>query len=374
MNVIPRRHSLISQTLEILRQGILSERWRISLPGERKLSEELQVSRWTIHAALAELAREKLIAIGQGRAGRIIIPARIRQNTASEWKISCVLPGPLWQQRSFVALWIDALRERLQKLGGTLEIHGSPRYFKRDAAKALANLTQRSPSTCWLLVLSTKAMQAWFQKAGLPVIVAGTTHQGIEIPSVDFDFCTIGRHAAGIFLARGHRRIAIISSHRNHGGVIECIAGVNEALAASDHCDAEVVVEYNDGTTADVCNKLDRVFSKTRLPTALLLTQPKQWLTASGYLAQRGLLAPRDLSVIVSIDEPYLSCLVPEPARFEASPNLFARQVARLIERMREHILTPAERIRLLPDFYEGGTIRKLDINNSPPAAGYDRK
>ncbi|WP_068769872.1 substrate-binding domain-containing protein [Termitidicoccus mucosus] len=359
----PQKTSLVTQTRDVLERGIAGGRWRFSLPGERALSRELQVSRWTLRMALAALAREGVIYIRHGRACEIAPARQAARRRAVSWQTGCVLPAPLWQMRPFVALWVDALRVCLQELGGQFVLHDGARYFRPGGSRALAALTRQSPHDCWLLLLSNHEMQRWFHRRGLPVVVAGSSFDDAVLPSVDLDLRAMARHAAGVLLARGHRRIAMLTSHRGYAGVLDSERGLREAMDGAGGRGGELLVEYHGGEPAEICRKLDRLIARERRPTAFFIQQSAAWLTAAGHLARHGLLAPRDFSVIVAQDEPYLSHLVPEPARYVASPDLFARKIASLVRRACERVLPLETRVRLLPEFVPGQTI-------GPPASG----
>jgi LacI family transcriptional regulator len=358
-NIIPQRLPLAAQTSDVIRDGIMSGRWLSTLPGERQLSTSLQVSRSTLRTALAMLAKEKLIQTEKGMVSRITISRRKRPSVTKEWRVACILPSPLWQQRNFLTLWLDMARGCLQKMGARLDLHESPRYYQKDGAKALEELTHRHPRECWLPVRSTHSMQSWFQQSGLPVILAGSIFDGITIPSLDYDHWKVGRHAAGMLLSRGHRRIAMICGIPNNAGVIACEAGFRGIL--TKHGDVDYAVEYHEETVGSICRVVDRLFVRARRPTALFLMPSNDWITASGHLAQRGFLVPRDVSVILAQHEPYLAQCVPEPARYITSANVFAKHLVRMLQQMREHTLPLHIKKRLLPDFLEGRSLKNVN-------------
>jgi len=49
------------QVTEQLRQGMAEGRWRKTLPGRKRLAEELGCSSWTIEGAVERLAQEGLL-------------------------------------------------------------------------------------------------------------------------------------------------------------------------------------------------------------------------------------------------------------------------------------------------------------------------
>ena len=70
--ILPRRLSLVDQTVRSLRDGISSGHWQSHLPGERELCEYLQIGRNTLRAALQELERSGWLEVLHGQRRRII--------------------------------------------------------------------------------------------------------------------------------------------------------------------------------------------------------------------------------------------------------------------------------------------------------------
>jgi hypothetical protein len=87
MDSIPRRSSLVAQTVPILRDNIQAGVWQDLLPGELELCAGFQVSRVTLRAALLQLEQEGRFRGQQGKRREII---RKRVSTA------VAAPGTGW--------------------------------------------------------------------------------------------------------------------------------------------------------------------------------------------------------------------------------------------------------------------------------------
>ncbi len=363
MHRIPQRVSLIVQTKEVLLDGIHRGRWHGELPGERWLCKELQVSRWTLRGALTMLARQQVIRVTHGQPCKIVKKARatgVRKRSSGDWHVGLITPEPIWRLRPFVALWIDALRVWLQSQGADLHQYDGSRYYGPGCAAALEKLTQQAPHDCWGLLLSTHAMQRWFRDRGLPVVVVGSTFEDVPLSSVDIAYRAVGRHAAGMLLAQGHRHIAWISSDVTLAGVLECQRGFIEAFASPRYADAEPIVCQHGGTPPDICRTLDRLLRRSAPPTALFLQQSNALLTTITYLAQQGLSVPRDVSIVVGEDEPYFRHLVPEIAKYSSGSDTFYRSVCRALKRAAEGTLVAGTHTQIMPDFVPGATIARF--------------
>jgi DNA-binding LacI/PurR family transcriptional regulator len=363
---VPRKTSLVAETEQCLRLGMAQSRWRVNLPGIRRLAQELQVSSWTVEAALQGLARAGLIRIAQGKPCQIVAGLRKKRLRPGPWSIGCILHRPLWENRPWSLIWLNELRMGVQKVGGEFELYYLPRVYG-PGTSALVKLVEENPHDCWILSRSTREMQAWFEQRNIPVFVAGTVFPDIRLPSIDLDYRALGQHAAGMMLAYGHRQCAFVTSRLERtghpsSGMMELERGMREALGPPKAAaDAKFIpIYHNFRDKPDVCRAFARLLELSPRPTVVLISHPDTFLTGFSFLAQRGIVIPRDLSIIVAENEPYFSHWVPELTYYEVSPVSIARQMRGLIQRALEHTLSPGSKIRLTPRFIAGGTLRRL--------------
>jgi DNA-binding LacI/PurR family transcriptional regulator len=260
---------------------------------------------------------------------------------------------------------MDDLRARLQRMGVKLDHYHSPRYFRPDCSKVLGELVDRNPHSGWLLLLSTRAMQSWFQVRRLPAVVSGSLYQGVHLPSLDTNFRAVGRHAGGMMFAHRHRKIALLASTLDNGtaapGTLEIERGLRQAFTACRDPEKELTVVYHKPTSANACSCLDRLLSLPRRPTAVLVGHTTTLLTTLTHLAQRKIMIPNDMSVIVTHSEPYYAHIVPELTHYEWDPERFALEACRLFEHALNRAPIPDRCIRLMPRFIPGKTL--LSVN-----------
>src|ERR1700678_847804 len=95
MLLVPQRASLAAQVVDILRHEISRGKWVGYLPGERSLSDSLQISRSTLHEALLILQREGWIKLAHGRRTRILHGARKAVRLGALQVVAALLPEPL---------------------------------------------------------------------------------------------------------------------------------------------------------------------------------------------------------------------------------------------------------------------------------------
>jgi DNA-binding LacI/PurR family transcriptional regulator len=62
----------------------------------------------------------------------------------------------------------------------------------------------------------------------------------LNLPFRDLDHRAICRHAAGILLGLGHRKLALVMQKSRRAGDLESEAGFLEGVKQSSHADAQV--------------------------------------------------------------------------------------------------------------------------------------
>jgi DNA-binding LacI/PurR family transcriptional regulator len=227
---LPRRHSLVAQTVESLRAGIRSGYWREHLPGERELCEHLEVSRRTIGAALHELERQGWIEVAQRQRRRIARRRASAAPSAARRSIVILSASPVQGMPQQTLVMMDALKERLTKAGYALDFQVSSACFTAHPARALQKLVAEKPASVWLQLGSADPTQQWFAEKGIPCLLLGTGHSESALPSVDSDHRAACRHAGGVLLGRGHLRIAIVLPQGRRGGDMASEEGVRQAI------------------------------------------------------------------------------------------------------------------------------------------------
>lgn len=360
MSPHPRHFSsLTAQVAAALREEIDRGVWSEWLPGERTLTEALQVSRKTLRKALAQLQREGRVEPVHGLGNRIAARASSTAPAGApgEPVVALLTPDPLERMRPYTSLWVNHLKTLLIEKGARLRTFDGRKYFTRHPGKALEKLLVQQPAACWLLANSTEATQQWFSEQAVPCVIAGSCHPGVDLPQVDLDHYALCRHAAGVLLGAGHRRVALLNERSGRAGDVESEAGFIAGVRESPHSDVLPLVIHHEHSPASLGKALQRLLEMPNPPTALLLSNAASYLTVISVLAQRGLRVPRDVSVVSRDDEPFLEFLVPLPTRYATNPHAFAKK---LIKPLRQSLAGEAivpRSTRILPNYTKGGSL-----------------
>lgn len=359
MTLIPQ-NSLAARVAEKLKgmisEGVLRE-W---LPGERSLCQTLQVSHSTLRGALHILRKEGVVESRHG-VGTRVAPSfslsALPSNRAPS--VGLLIPEAMRRLRPF-SLWLDAFHNQLVEAGWRLKVHENPQHYRPNPSRILERLVASHSHACWVLVLSTPAMQSWFESKNIPCVLAGSCHAGISLPSVDVDHRAVSRHAAGVLLSAGHRYLALFNPAARHAGDQQTEMGFFEGVRQSPHADAAMAsVVYHDVDSASVEKCLHRLFQHNhpQRPTALVISNAYAYLTAFSFLATRGLRVPGDISLISRDDDPFLDYLKPSPARYLNRPDTYARKLTSQVLDVGMHRQMEVSKVLLLPEYFPGQSV-----------------
>lgn len=357
MNRLPQKISLAAQTAAVILEEIEAGRWVRSLPGEHELCAQLHVSRRTVRTALEQLSRSGAVKCSHGRRREIVSRRSIPKKSASN-RVLLLMPAPLQAFSSLVVFLIDHLREHLMESGYVLETHSNRMPFRGRAPIGLESLAKTIRPAGWVLLQSTESMQRWFSARKLPCVVVGSRYNGIALPSVDRDYGAICQHAVNQFVARGHKRLVLLSPQPRSAGDDMTITGFLEAIAKVRSREVHGIVQEHDGTIPKICAQVDALLSSPQPPTAFFVSRARHVLTVLGHLWSSGLNVPRDAALISRDDDSFLSDVVPSVARYSPNQGIFAKKVSRVVmEVLRGEVRTLDHRI--MPTFISGKTLNE---------------
>lgn len=355
MTLIPHR-TVASQIAAQLRAELGKGTWRGWLPSERVLSRTVQASRNTVRAALEQLKADGLIVPARGLGNRIVGTVKTSASQSHPKTVGVLIPEPVGRLRPLIALWIDELKDLLIEEGYRLRIHEGRQYYQTNPARSLERLTGQNTHGAWVLTLSSEAMQRWFARRKIPCLIAGSTYPEVTLPHYDLDYRAICRHAAGVLLRLGHRRLALLNRESRRAGDVDSELGFLEGVRASSHADVTADIAYHSDDVDSVAHALKRLLDKKTPPTAIVVSNSYAYLSTTSLLAQRGLRVPQEISLISRDDDPFLGSLAPAPARYPVDPHTFAKKMLGSLLQLLDRGPVPRSSAALLPKFTAGGS------------------
>ncbi len=354
---MPHRLPLATQVVEILKGKLREGEWKGSLPAERRLCDELQVSRKTLRTALDQLQRQGWLRMSSTRRRLITIrPARAaRRETTGRVQILGATPLDVVHQRFTVVL--EDLQKQLYRAGLELQIAISPRFGLHDCARTLSKTVGQMPADCWILWSVQRETHRWFAGRGLPSVVFGSCEADVPLPSVDIDNQAAAQHAVDLLLAKGHKNIALLILQSELAGYHQLERGFSFAVQKLERGRVTARIVHHDGTVEALCRTVESLLQSQSSPTALVVSDALEVLTVLGHLTRIGLRVPADVSIISMGDDPCLRYVIPTVSRYALDPFAFARQLARMVlQTARDGPRRPMP-VRIMPRFVAGGSV-----------------
>jgi DNA-binding LacI/PurR family transcriptional regulator len=119
---------------------------------------------------------------------------------------------------------------------------------------------------------------------------------------------------------------------------------------------ADWVVRYP-SSVAGVCETLDGLWRGNRRPTAVIMSQVRDGITAFTHLQRRGIQIPADLSFVVLFGDVYVQHLVPAVTHYRINYQTHVRRLmAKLLAVMVNGLVT-SQPVYLMPQFVPGETV-----------------
>jgi LacI family transcriptional regulator len=149
-------------------------------------------------------------------------------------------------------------------------------------------------------------------RRGIPVVLAVQTVPGIRLPAFTHDDILGGSLAAQHLLGLGHRRVAQLRGPADIYSCLQRAQGFSQTIAAAG---ATEVMLRSTGPmgTAEEGGRLMRQLldSKRALPTGIFAHHDLMAFGALSVAEERGLVCPRDFSIVGYADLPNLERMVP---------------------------------------------------------------
>ncbi len=350
--------SLVTVTAKALSRAIADGRFAGRLPPERPLSLQLGVSRPILRAALRSLEHRGVISAADGRKGRTVLTKAAAQRQRPGVAAVCFLQSSLPHDQFNENLRTqEFLAENLAAIDSPFHIAALPETSAKKHLSALEKTVAAYPDAAWILHLAPHSVQQWFQQRALPAIILGSPQPGITLPSIDEDYAATCRHAAGMFLSRGHTRLAVLERPLHLVGDQISSTAFEEGASLSDRPDVTVVHQTHDSTIRGICRAVDRLRSQNPRPTGWLIFSARTYFTAASHLLREGVRLGSDISLICRDADPYFEALVPSVAHYRRDVERKNRLLLNFLKGVVAHQRADASRWLLASTFQDGDSL-----------------
>lgn len=341
--------SKIDQTAAHLRSELLAGRWVDTMPGRHELSSELGINPRMAEEALRQLEREGFLA-GQSAGKKRKIA--LSQQRPSVIKVRTLAFDQMDQGLSYDIEVLHRLREK----GYSAAFADHSLYDLGMNLKRVAAYVKAQDVDVWMVCAGSREILEWFAQQPTPAFAQFGRHQGLPLAGIRVDKIPAMQRAVRRLHELGHRRMVLMvrsESVKPRPGLFEqAFLDELEQLGLA-------IGDFNlpdwGSNEAGFHRCLDALFQHTP-PTALFLSEVPLFVAAQQYLARRGIVAPRDISLLCHDPDTAFSWCNPSISHIHWNTRPIVNRMVQWVENVtrgkedRRQTLVKAE-------FVEGGTI-----------------
>ena len=284
--------SVTDQVVDRLREGMLEGRWRNTLPGRKRLADDLGCSQGTVEEATQRLEKEGLL-VSQGAGRRKLI----------ELSGHTVQPRAL---RVMILVYEDADREagymlkivhRLQDVGHEAVLSEKTLWDLRMDVKRVARFAEKSRADAWIVMAGSRDILGWFAEQKIPTFALFGRNTQTPLAGMSLRKGDAMIELADRLADQGHRRIVILARAERRKPTP---AFLEQLFLDRLHERGIPTGPYNlpdwGDSPKELRKILDSLFRHTP-PTALIVDQPSVCVAVLQHFARIGITAPEDISL-----------------------------------------------------------------------------
>lgn len=289
------------------------------LPPEVDLARQTRLARNTVRQALHELEAEGLIRRVRGKGTIVCEIARTRQEVRG--LIGLALP----ELRAAMYQSLQAgLNSAMTEAAVSMVVSDSDQDLYRQVDQLLRFGHQGVDGVIMVPITTARTPAhhlTFLQERGVPLVFCHRRVEGVNAPMVGFSSYEMGRVAGRELVRLGHRRAAMIFSHKA-ASCEERRRGLSEALKKVDGEVPEAFVHYDQSIRADalpdgiedrLTQRLRAMLDDADPPTAVVVSADNLAAVTCRVLQSMGVDVPGDLSVIGFGDRANRQTFLPLP-------------------------------------------------------------
>lgn len=333
-----------------LRPEILRGRWGGSMPGIVALGKQLGVNHNTVDAALGLLEEEGVLENqGSGRPRRIVVrhmPVR------HALRIRILLFDAADRRH---ASSVELLHQLLEA-GHNAAFAGRTLEDLRMNVKRIARHVAEHEADAWIVCAASREVLAWFAEQAMPTFAMFGRMAGLPVAGMSPRKAPALAAGMRRLADLGHWRICLLTRGTNrfeHPSLFER-AFLDELIALGITPGPYHLPDW-DETREGIQRCLDSLFRVTP-PTALIVCEPPLFIAVQQHLAHKGILSPRDVSLLCDDPDPAFQWCEPTIAHIDWDE----RPILQRIMQWAGHVAvgkTDHRQSRSKSRFIHGGTI-----------------
>lgn len=304
------------------------------MPGVIRLSSELGVNRTTLQAGLRLLEKRGLLEPGgEKKRRRIVIPksstSRGTNGSGRRLRVKILLFSKKGNETSRDVLY---LMQHLHMTGHDPEFAIRSMGSLGMDVRRVARFVGKNPADAWVVLAGSREILEWFADQPFPSFALLGGFRGVNIAGVKPDKVVAQREAVRRLVELGHRRIVrVVMEHRIHP-----VLGQMERSFLDDlNYHGIPTGPYNlpawGEDPAMFYKRQDSLFRHTP-PTAMFLDAVSLFHAARDHLAKKGIVAPKDVSLVCDDPDVSFGWMQPSVAHIHWTFQPLARRVGQWLE------------------------------------------
>lgn len=316
--------NVTDQFIAYLRVAISNGELTETMPGIRRLAATHGVSSNTVTAALEQLTREGFLKPqGHGRRSRIVLPDHAPRQA---FRITLLPYERADTQLDFVVEFHRWLKQE----GYDVSVADKSLVDMKMNVRRIAEIVEHTETDAWIVFSAPEEVLEWFVSHSLPTFALFGRFRRLPIAATGLDKVPAFRNAIRRLVELGHRRIVLLQP--KHNRLPSPARLVRESIAELEALGIKTG-PYNlpdwEPSPVGLRNRLDSLFAVSP-PTAIILDRPNEMIATQHYLAQRGIFAPRDISLICDYD-PTFEWFDPAVCCIRWANSIFGRRILRWV-------------------------------------------
>ena len=340
----------VEQLAAHLRAEILAGSFEDTLPGVNRLAKKLAVSPKTIIAAVAQLEHEGLLQ-SQGERRRCRVIAQIEKEK-TKLRVGLLLYEPADRFRPYET----ELLYRLQESGQFAFFADKTLVDLALDVERVAAYVQKINADAWIVSAGSREILEWFATQSVAVFALFGRPNGLPIAGMGVRKNPALKEAIRKMVKLGHKRIVMIvrSERRKPKPALYEQNFLDELERHGIETGSYHLPDWEQ-TIEGLHQCIDQLFRHTP-PTMIIISETPLFISVRDYLSQRGVIAPRDVSLICNDPDHAFAWCNPSISHLRWDIDPILRRVVRWTNKVARGLVDKRQG-STLAEFVDGGTM-----------------
>ncbi len=345
-----RSLTAVDQLAAHLREEILDGSFGDTLPGVNRLAKELAVSPKTIIAAVAQLEHEGLLE-SQGERRRCRVTAQV-EKVKTKLRLGILLYE---NEDRFLPYEVELLY-RLQESGCAAFFADKTLTDLGFDVQRVASYVEKIKVDAWIVYAGSREILEWFSNQSVPVFAQFGRTSELPIAGMGVGKVPAMIHAVRRMIELGHKKIVMLAREERRKPKL---AIFEQAFLDELESHGIATGPYNlpdwENSIAGFHQCLESLFRHTP-PTAIFISDPALFISARDHLSQRGIICPRNVSMVCHDASPAFLWCEPSVSHLSWDIEPIVRRIVSWADKVARGIVDKRQSFTLA-EFVEGGTI-----------------